>query len=163
MYYFPDAWYNSECTFPYNTDEPGVCAHRPVLSAIEEMTHMPHHNNSTRKGASPQDETEFHPQSHIAQLIERDGGLRCFYCGKPLHRDKTRYQEPDYVCIDHKLPRSKGGGHELSNLALSCRPCNSSKRTKTAEEFIALNSRREQWMFYMERLGVLDWSEVDQS
>lgn len=34
MYYFPDAWYNSECTFPYNTDEPGVCAHRPALSAI---------------------------------------------------------------------------------------------------------------------------------
>jgi len=34
VYYFPDAWYTCTCTFPYNTDEPGVCAHRPALSAI---------------------------------------------------------------------------------------------------------------------------------
>ena len=26
------AWYTCTCTFPDNTDEPGVCAHRPALS-----------------------------------------------------------------------------------------------------------------------------------
>ena len=62
MYYCPDAWYTCTCTFPYNTDEPGVCAHRPVLSAIEEMTHMPHPFNSTI--------TPNHTQSHTAAFRE---------------------------------------------------------------------------------------------
>lgn len=62
MYYFPDAWYTCTCTFPDNTDEPGVCAHRPVLSAIEEMTHMPHPFNSTI--------TPNHTQSHTAAFRE---------------------------------------------------------------------------------------------
>ena len=51
----------------------------------------------------------------------------CAYCGesKPLTRD-------------HKLPLSRGGTDDIMNIIPACRPCNSKKRTKTADEFRSL-------------------------
>jgi 5-methylcytosine-specific restriction endonuclease McrA len=52
-------------------------------------------------------------------------GRKCAYCGKknvPLE-------------IEHIVPRSRGGSNRVSNLALSCRPCNQAKGNKTAAEF----------------------------
>lgn len=38
--------------------------------------------------------------------------------------------------IDHKTPLSKGGlPRDLNNMVLSCRSCNSKKRTKNYEDF----------------------------
>lgn len=49
---------------------------------------------------------------------------------------------PDNVRIttlDHKIPRVKGGKHELDNLVIACSPCNTLKNAKyTYEEFKAL-------------------------
>jgi 5-methylcytosine-specific restriction endonuclease McrA len=39
--------------------------------------------------------------------------------------------------IDHVVPISKGGKHELENLVISCAPCNRRKRNKLPEEFVA--------------------------
>jgi 5-methylcytosine-specific restriction endonuclease McrA len=36
--------------------------------------------------------------------------------------------------IDHVMPRSRGGGHEWTNLAAACRRCNLTKRDRTPEE-----------------------------
>lgn len=52
------------------------------------------------------------------KIIERDG-FRCKYCGCPL--------DAETYTIDHIKPISIGGGDDESNLALSCRSCNSSK------------------------------------
>lgn len=52
----------------------------------------------------------------------------------------------DYTCqycgahgvslqCDHIIPLSRGGSHELSNLATACRPCNQSKYNRTPEEW----------------------------
>ncbi|MHA2496587.1 MAG: RNA-guided endonuclease IscB, partial [Candidatus Hodarchaeales archaeon] len=49
----------------------------------------------------------------------------CAYCGKrniPLE-------------IEHIIPKSRGGSNRVSNLTLSCRPCNQKKGNKTATEF----------------------------
>jgi hypothetical protein len=49
----------------------------------------------------------------------------CVYCGGkdvPLE-------------IEHIIPRSRGGSDRLSNLTISCRPCNQSKNNRTAAEF----------------------------
>ena len=57
-------------------------------------------------------------------LLERD--KICVYCQKPLDI-KT-------VTIDHTIPKSKGGSNDLSNLAASCKDCNSKK-----QDFLPLN------------------------
>ena len=54
---------------------------------------------------------------------------RCFYCGVMLG-EKTATE-------DHKIPLSRGGSNYIDNIALACRSCNSSKWTKTADEFLA--------------------------
>lgn len=59
----------------------------------------------------------------------------CYYCGMDLHHrgltpwsDRTR---------DHKIPRSRGGTDDPTNLVLACRSCNSEKGTRTPEEWAA--------------------------
>lgn len=54
-------------------------------------------------------------------LISRDKGI-CQYCGG---HGST---------IDHIVPRSRGGTHEWTNVALACGPCNSQKRDKLLSE-----------------------------
>lgn len=54
-------------------------------------------------------------------------GNVCFYCGesKPLTRD-------------HKIPLSRGGTHDITNILPACKGCNSRKHSKTAREFLGL-------------------------
>ncbi len=50
----------------------------------------------------------------------------CVYCGKkdvPLE-------------IDHIKPKSLGGGNRVSNLTISCRPCNQKKSNTPVEQFV---------------------------
>ena len=54
----------------------------------------------------------------ILSLIDRDG-YRCQLCGELLPQDSWKL-----IDIDHKVPRSKGGGHELENLQLTHKSCN---------------------------------------
>jgi len=63
----------------------------------------------------------------IKDLYATQGG-RCYYCRVEI--------EAGYH-IDHMLPISRGGTNGPENLALACAPCNLSKFTKTAEEFMA--------------------------
>lgn len=58
------------------------------------------------------------------RILERDNWT-CFYCG---HQATTE---------DHKIPVTRGGSEDDSNLVAACGPCNFSKGGKTADEFIA--------------------------
>ncbi len=55
-------------------------------------------------------------------------GACCYYCSTSI---KEGYE------IEHMLPISRGGSNGPDNLCLACAPCNRSKHTKTAEEFIS--------------------------
>jgi 5-methylcytosine-specific restriction endonuclease McrA len=68
-----------------------------------------------------------HTTEEINNLFKEQGGC-CFYCNQQLEE----------FHIDHKTPISRGGSNNIDNIALACAPCNLSKHTKTAEEFIAL-------------------------
>lgn len=77
------------------------------------------------------------------EIAERDGGWGCRYCGKqlePILDTKTPSQpervRDDTPTIDHVVPRSKGGRNNLSNLVLSCPPCNTHKGDQVAKGFV---------------------------
>lgn len=55
----------------------------------------------------------------LAALIERDR-LQCQGCGFEPPR-------PEYLEVDHKLPRADGGSNDLENRVLLCGPCNRTK------------------------------------
>lgn len=57
--------------------------------------------------------------------MDRDG-VNCRWCGEQGGWD---------LQIDHKYPRSKGGGDEDENLVLACGKCNRKKRNKVSAEY----------------------------
>lgn len=63
----------------------------------------------------------------IKDLYATQGG-RCYYCSIEI---ETGYH------IEHMTPLSRGGSNWIDNICLACAPCNLSKHTKTAKEFMA--------------------------
>jgi hypothetical protein len=61
------------------------------------------------------------------EAIWKKTGGKCCYCGSKLTRSG--------MTIDHLHPVAKGGRNDLANLVPACRSCNSSKGTKSVEEF----------------------------
>jgi len=57
----------------------------------------------------------------------REGGV-CFYCLRRLR--------PMVRCLDHVVPRVRGGRNGYRNLVSSCAECNSQKRERRAEDFL---------------------------
>ena len=64
-------------------------------------------------------------KSKKAAVKERDG-FSCVVC-----------HSTNDLCVDHKIPESKGGENSMDNLQTLCRSCNSSKGTKTMQEWEA--------------------------
>ena len=54
-------------------------------------------------------------------------GNNCWWCGKPF---KQKYQ------VDHRIPISRGGSNDASNIVLAHAFCNQSKKDKTPAEFM---------------------------
>ena len=67
-------------------------------------------------------------------VLDKYNGL-CGYCGVRLATYPQEDQMPEQFCIDHILPRTKGGTNDIDNLMPACRLCNSKKGKKTLEEF----------------------------
>lgn len=65
--------------------------------------------------------------------LKASENLKCTYCGLAL------YGQPFHV--DHMIPISRGGKHEISNLCAACEFCNLSKKDKTPEEFAEYNRK----------------------
>lgn len=64
--------------------------------------------------------------AEVRELFNQQQG-KCVYCQIPLNESFHR---------DHIIPLSRGGSNFISNIQLLCGSCNSSKHSKTAEEFI---------------------------
>jgi 5-methylcytosine-specific restriction endonuclease McrA len=62
----------------------------------------------------------------IRQKLYRRDGRKCCYCG--VHQRRGLH-------VDHKVPISRGGTNDMSNLVLACSSCNLSKGARTPEEW----------------------------
>ncbi len=78
-------------------------------------------------------ESNFRPWMESYFRTRQQG--RCFYCGKMMVRNCSRYS-PRKENLEHLIPFSRGGAHSWDNTVLACFGCNMKKRNKTAEEFI---------------------------
>ncbi len=68
----------------------------------------------------------------VREYLLEKWGRRCAYCdtsGVPLE-------------VEHILAKARGGSNRVSNLTLSCRPCNEAKGTRPVEEFLAKEPQR---------------------
>jgi uncharacterized protein YdaU (DUF1376 family) len=63
-------------------------------------------------------------RQHREFVLERDE-YKCVYCGNSGIR----------LQLDHVMPRSRGGSDDPDNLAACCMPCNTSKGSKTPDEW----------------------------
>lgn len=58
---------------------------------------------------------------------------QCHYCRKKTSRDKRT--------ADHMTPLIRGGAHSAANLVMACHQCNSSKSSRTLDEFQKLKEQ----------------------
>ncbi len=66
------------------------------------------------------------------------GWFHCSICGRGLRKKDTT--------IDHIVPQSYGGGHDVHNLQPACKHCNSSKGNSMKDSFwhyVGNSARRE--------------------
>lgn len=82
----------------------------------------------------------------LRQRVRRRADSLCEYCHSPEKISTTRFT------IDHRLPRSLGGGDELENLALACSRCNQRRYNfltgcdrETAAIVPLFNPREQSW------------------
>ncbi len=95
------------------------------LSGTPEYNRIAHSKRKARKLANG--------GSHTAQellKLFKEQKSRCYYCGKKL----TDWHQ------EHKIPLSRGGSDNISNIVISCPPCNWRKKDKTEEEFKTFHS-----------------------
>ena len=67
-------------------------------------------------------------------LADRDGD-DCYLCGRRIDLERKDMKGPS---VDHLIPRSHGGTHDLANVALVHRICNSRKGNRAANEQLRL-------------------------
>jgi 5-methylcytosine-specific restriction endonuclease McrA len=63
------------------------------------------------------------------EVLERDD-FTCQYCGNPA------------TCVDHVLPRMRGGGDDLDNLKAACAHCNATAGALVFESF----PHKKEWL-----------------
>lgn len=92
-----------------------------------------HRQFLAKKNGVPQTEIQFEDMSYVCkpndlvEIYNRQNG-KCAYCGVELTTSNLE--------IDHKIPKSRNGSLELSNLCACCTDCNVLKLQKTDKEFL---------------------------
>lgn len=66
----------------------------------------------------------------------------CSHCG--IEMTMSYPVAPSHKTIDHNVPLSRGGLHSINNVSVICLSCNSSKQTRTMEEFAKVVKKKRQ-------------------
>lgn len=104
-----------------------LCKVAPIAAISQELVRfdMQKMQNPEISGEEYQQGTLY--QYEIREYVLEKWGRKCAYCGVenvPLE-------------LEHIVPVSKGGSNRVSNLTLSCRPCNQSKGSKDIRDFLS--------------------------
>jgi len=125
-------------------------------SKLKQRKHIKNPKNVATKKASRERAFEENPEHFRALARKQSKKKRARIAGFEIVED-VRYEdvyERDgdrcYLCesrvahlnIDHIIPLAKGGHHATYNMAVSCAPCNLSKRDKLPENLLPLQRGR---------------------
>lgn len=88
--------------------------------------------NESISSISPDKKPRSNQRHQVKALIERDGNS-CWFCGLDFSEWKD-----DRVTIEHLVPKAHGGPDHISNLVLSCEPCNKKAGTLSVAEKVDL-------------------------
>jgi 5-methylcytosine-specific restriction endonuclease McrA len=58
----------------------------------------------------------------LRRLVAARDGLRCHWCRRVLKEPPC--SDDERATLEHLVSQDAGGGNDLSNLVLACRPCN---------------------------------------
>lgn len=78
---------------------------------------------------------------YTLRKLFHDQKTLCHYCKEPMTLSHGRLR----ATIDHKLPKSRGGGDEAENLVAACITCNGLKANLTEEEFLLRMEAHPEW------------------
>lgn len=67
------------------------------------------------------------------QVLGRYGSV-CWLCGKPIDLTASR-RSPLGLTVDHVVPRSMGGGDDITNLRPAHHHCNTSRQARPASDY----------------------------
>lgn len=112
-----------ECGFEYQKG-------RPKLSGKTQSLN-PKYVGSTDIGRALRNKCEIQPFKKREVLV-RDR-FRCVKCGHFVFRGRNHDRQ---ATVDHAVPLSRGGNHEISNCQTLCRKCNTEKRDRTNLEWV---------------------------
>lgn len=71
---------------------------------------MPNRSRGTPKPTTTQRGLGYEHRENRDRLLRRHiNGTRCWWCGKPMHREKGKNWDGESLHADHTLPRSHGG------------------------------------------------------
>ena len=76
----------------------------------------------------------------LYDVVASRAKYRCEYCHSPEEPCGYKFH------VEHIIPKSKGGGDELENLALCCAPCNLHKSNKEELDGVRFfHPRKDSW------------------
>ena len=98
----------------YNQTENGIIAKRADA-----------HNRRARRKKAPGK----HTTAQLREQFQSQEG-KCYYCQCKLQHARDSWH------ADHVVPLSRGGSNDISNIVITCPPCNRAKHDKLPHEWI---------------------------
>ena len=107
------------------------------------------------------------PATEMREFLLKLSGYRCWTCGFANTVEISpgvyeKYETTENFVLDHVVPKSKGGSHQITNPAPICHTCNLRKagRIISLREFRNENAREERLRVpFIEDLVDLGWAE----
>ena len=130
----PNEWHEAECE---------VCAKHFMIAVwncttcsdecADMLTAATHARNRYRRRVR---EAAAYVEDVNPKIVFGRDGFRCHLCGQLTGRD-LKYPHPRSPSIDHVIPLSKGGTHEMANVRTACLRCNIKKGNRGGGEQLA--------------------------
>lgn len=79
----------------------------------------------------------------LRPLVLAAHGDRCFLCGTPvdLTEPYDHGRNPRYATLEHVIPQSLDGTHDVDNLRLAHKGCNSARGNRTPPDLTRATAR----------------------
>lgn len=97
------------------------------MANLEEIKSRYHIPKPANKYQAVIDEHKLYKRRYRALEIYKMQDGKCFYCGCQMLLHKNNKHKPEYMTIDHYVPKCRGGTREGDNAVGACLKCNGEK------------------------------------